>query len=169
MHGIYKKYTIHNKCEEVPELDYDDGLKFIYFNTKGQKGGSQAIKNMLTYFQNSDSKNVVDDATRMIDSYVSRVKNLPEVEAGYMTLGDWIDDIIDDAKKELREEMKEEVREEIRGNVKDSVKLADIKILIETVHKYHDTKENAVIMIQENFPEYADQAQELIEKYWKEI
>ncbi|MCM1126047.1 MAG: hypothetical protein NC429_06195 [Lachnospiraceae bacterium] len=137
----YMMYTIHNKCEEVPELDYDDGLKFIYFNTKGQKGGSQAIKNMLTYFQNSDSKNVVDDATRMIDSYVSRVKNLPEVEAGYMTLGDWV----------------------------DYMKLEDIKILIETIHEYHGTKENAVIKIQEKFPEYADQAEEFVEKYWKEI
>ena len=34
---------------------------------------------MLTYIQNSDSKNAVDDATKEMDTYVSRVKNLPEV------------------------------------------------------------------------------------------
>lgn len=43
---------------------------------------------MLIYIQNSESKNAVDEATKKIDFYVSRVKNLPEVEAGYMTLGD---------------------------------------------------------------------------------
>ena len=52
---------------------------------------------MLTYIQNSDSKNAVDDATRMMDSYVEKVKNLPEVEAGFMTLGDWIDSIVEEA------------------------------------------------------------------------
>ena len=95
-------YRIHNTCDEIPELEYDDGLEFIYFNTKGQKGGSQAIKNMLTYIQNSDSINAVDDATRMIDSYVKKVKNLPEVEAGFMTLGDWVDGIVENAVVKLR-------------------------------------------------------------------
>ena len=98
-------------------MEYDDGLKFLYFYTKGKKGGSQAIKNMLTYIQNSDRKNAVDDATRMMDSYVEKVKNLPEVEAGYMTLGDWIDSIKEDMAEEIREEIKEEVREEVKKEV----------------------------------------------------
>ncbi|MCM1122218.1 MAG: hypothetical protein NC416_06525 [Eubacterium sp.] len=200
----YMMYTIHNKCDEVPKLDYDDGLKFVYFNTKGQKGGSQAIKNMLTYFQNSDSKNVVDDATRIMDSYVSRVKNLPEVEAGYMTLGDWADDLEEEiregvreevketVKEEIREEVKAEVKEEVKAEVKEEVKaevkeeikaevkeeikaeiqnamnLEYIKILIETVHEYRGTKENAAAKIREKFPEYTNQAEELVEKYWME-
>ena len=45
----YMMYTIHNQCEEVPELEYEDGLNFIYFNTKGTKGGTSAIKNLLNY------------------------------------------------------------------------------------------------------------------------
>lgn len=144
----YMMYTVRNKCEEVPEMEYDDGLQFVYFNTKGQKGGSQAIKNMLTYIQDSDSKNAVDDATRMMDSYVTKVKNLPEVEAGYMTLGDWIDGIKEDIKEEIKEE--------------------DIRIVIETFQEYHDTKENAVIKLRTKFPEYADKAEMFVEKYWKE-
>lgn len=28
-------YTFQNRCEEVPDLEYDDGLRFVYFNTKG--------------------------------------------------------------------------------------------------------------------------------------
>lgn len=140
----YMMYTVRNRCKEVPDMEYDDGLKFIYFYTKGQKGGSQAIKNMLTYFQNSDSKNVVDEATRTIDSYVSRIKSLPEVEAGYMTLGDWVD--------ALKEELKEE----------------DIIIAIDMLQEYHETKENAVMKLREKFPEYAERVEELVERHWKE-
>ena len=76
---------------------------------------------MLTYSQNSESKNAVDEATKKINFYVSRVKNLPEVEAGYMTLGDWIDSIKEDMAEEIREEIKEEVKEEVREEVKKEV------------------------------------------------
>ena len=152
----YMMYTVRNKCEEVPELDYDDGLQFIYFYTKGEKGGSQTIKNMLTYIQNSDSKNAVDDATRMIDSYVKKVKNLPEVEAGYMTLGDWIDGI------------KEEMAEDIRKEVTEEVTERTIKSVVEMLQEYCDTKEDIIIKIQTKFPECAGQAEELVRKYWRD-
>jgi len=176
----YMMYTVHNKCEEVPKLGYDDGLRFIYFNTKGRKGGSRAIKNMLTYIQDSDSRNAVDDATRMINSYVDRVKSLPEVEAGYMTLGDWADslkeemrkDLWEEIRKDLWEEMKEEVRAEVKTEVKEEVKeeirKEDIKIFIEMVQEYHDTKGNAVIKLRAMYPKYAEQAEALVEEYWKE-
>lgn len=36
----YMVYHVHNTCEEVPEMVYEDGLEFYYFNTKGEKGGS---------------------------------------------------------------------------------------------------------------------------------
>ena len=31
----YMMYTIKNSCVEEPELEYEDGLRFVYFNTKG--------------------------------------------------------------------------------------------------------------------------------------
>ena len=34
----YMMYTIHNKCEEVPDMQYNDGLQFIYFYTEGIYG-----------------------------------------------------------------------------------------------------------------------------------
>ncbi|MDE6963005.1 MAG: hypothetical protein K2P30_05185 [Lachnospiraceae bacterium] len=152
----YMMYTVRNKCEEIPDMEYDDGLQFIYFNTKGQKGGSQAIKNMLKYIQNSDSKNAVDDATRKIDYYVRKVKNLPEVEAGYMTLGDWIDSIVDSVKEDTAKEITNKVKEE------------NIKVVVEILKELHETKDNAVLKIRSKFPEFANQAEELVEKYWKE-
>lgn len=117
-----------------------------------QKGGSQAIKNMLTYIQNSDSKNAVDDATRMMDSYVEKVKNLPEVEAGFMTLGDWIDSIVEEAVEEVTKEVREQ----------------DMKIIVEMLQEYNATKENAVIKLQAKFPQNAGLAAEIVEKYWQE-
>lgn len=29
----YMMYTVQNQCVEIPQLEYDDGLQFIYFNT----------------------------------------------------------------------------------------------------------------------------------------
>lgn len=180
----YMMYTVRNRCVEVPELEYDDGLQFIYFYTKGQKGGSQAIKNMLTYIQNSDSKNAVDEATRKMDSYVMKVKNLPEVEAGYMTLGDWIDIISEDIREDMREEVTKEVMEAVtkevteavtkevtetvKKEVMEEVTEKNMKAFIEMIQEYHDTKDNAADKLRSKFPEYADRAEELVEKYWQD-
>ncbi|MCR4792261.1 MAG: hypothetical protein K5871_05895 [Lachnospiraceae bacterium] len=87
----YMLYTIHNKCEEIPDLDYGDGLTFLYFYTKGQKGGSDSIRNMLKYLQNSRNNSAVDDATKEVDRYVTNVRRDPEIRGNYMTLGDRID------------------------------------------------------------------------------
>lgn len=190
----YMMYTFHNRCEEISDLEYDDGLQFIYYYTKGHKGGSQKIKNMLTYFQNSNSENAVDEATREIDSYVSKVKHLPEVEAGYMTLGDWIDaiveDAVEDAKKEMRDELREEVIKEVREEVSQEVREEvsqevrkemsqevekvskeiteqNIQIVVEMLQEYNDTPEDAIIKLRTKFPDYAGQAEEFVEKYWK--
>lgn len=129
-----------------------------------QKGGSQAIKNMLTYIQNSDRKNAVDDATRMMDSYVEKVKNLPEVEAGFMTLGDWIDSIVEEAVEEAKRDMREEMAEEVTKEVREQ----DMKIIVEMLQEYNATKENAVIKLQAKFPQNAGLAAEIVEKYWQE-
>jgi hypothetical protein len=34
----YMVYTFRERFEEVPELEYHDGLCHIFFNTRGQKG-----------------------------------------------------------------------------------------------------------------------------------
>lgn len=177
----YMMYTVRNQCAEVPDLEYNDGLQFIYFYTKGQKGGSQAIKNMLTYLQNSDSKNAVDDATRIIDSYVKTVKKLPEVEAGYMTLGDWMDEIEEEIREsvleefrdqmELRDKREQEVREELaqelREKLAQELREEHIKVFIETLQKYCDSKQEVEAELQEKYPAYADRAAELVERYWQ--
>ncbi|MBD5513936.1 MAG: hypothetical protein HDR06_04585 [Lachnospiraceae bacterium] len=134
-----------------------------------------------------------------MDSYVMKVKNLPEVEAGYMTLGDWIDIISEDIREDMREEVTKEVREEVTKEVREEVTEAvtkevtkevteavtkevtetvteevtkeiiekNMKAFIKMFQEYHDTKENAVDKLRNIFPEYADQAEEMTEKYWQ--
>lgn len=96
----YMMYTVRNRCEEVPEMEYSDGLRFIYFYSKGTKGGSEAIKAMLKYLENSVAENAADDATREIHRYISRVKEHPEVRMGYMKF----EEIIASERKEAAEE-----------------------------------------------------------------
>ncbi len=54
----YMMYTIQNKCKELPQLEYEDGLMFIYFNTTGTKGGNSSIKALLNFIQKSKIENV---------------------------------------------------------------------------------------------------------------
>jgi predicted transposase/invertase (TIGR01784 family) len=96
----YMMYRIRNQCIEVTDLCYDDGLEFIYFYTGGHKGGSETIKAMLRYLQDSNRQNVTDETTKQINSIVEQVRALPEVRNEYMTLGD----IIDYEREEAAEE-----------------------------------------------------------------
>ena len=83
-------YTVRNKCDEEPNLEYEDGLKFCYFYTGGKQGGNVALKAMLTYMQDSREENVTDEATAELHDYVSRAKVMPEVKNAYMKLEEFI-------------------------------------------------------------------------------
>ncbi len=87
----YMLYTFRNACEEVPDIKCEDGLRYLYFNTKGRKGGSEAIRNMLEYMQNSRKTAAVDSATTEVDKYVSNVRLDPEIRGKYMTFGEKLD------------------------------------------------------------------------------
>ncbi|MBR3102583.1 MAG: hypothetical protein IKH46_02045 [Lachnospiraceae bacterium] len=95
-------YTFREKCEEIPGLPYEDGLCFIYFNTTGKKGGSQSIKNMLHFIENSDETAAVDTETQELEQYIRKVKLDPEVRRELVTFGDYID-------RERREEKIEDI------------------------------------------------------------
>lgn len=106
----YMMYTVKNACVEIPELHYEDGVQFVYFNTRGRRGGSEAIQSMLTYMQESNAEHVVDEATKEVHSYVSRIKNMEEVREGYMTFGDLIDMEREEAAKEAADTATQKTR-----------------------------------------------------------
>ncbi len=86
----------------------------------------------------------------MMDSW--KVRSLPELEAGYMTYGDLMDEI----KEEGIEEGRKEGREEVIG------------LLVEVLQETGFTKEAAAAKLKEKYPDYADMAKELVDKYWKQ-
>lgn len=67
-------------------FEKNNGLEYIYFNTKGRKGGSPEIQRMLRYIENSTEENVKDEAVRSIHRHVEWMKLQPEVKEEYM---DW--------------------------------------------------------------------------------
>lgn len=96
----YMKYCVHNCCEEVPDAPYDDGLTFLYFNTKGAKGGDEIIHSVLNYLQDSRKENVVNEETRKLHAMVEQVKKKPEVRLAYMRF----DEVLYWEKKESHEQ-----------------------------------------------------------------
>lgn len=101
----YMMYRIRNHCEEVAELEYNDGLEFVYFYAGGKKGGNQSIKAMLTYLRESREENAVDEATREVHRIVEQVKSLTEVRQEYMTFDDYIYYERRDAAQEATQEV----------------------------------------------------------------
>ncbi len=83
-------YTVQNCCMELPDMHYDDGLQFLYFYTSGTKGGNADIKVMLDYFKHSTINNTVNEATREIHEYISKVKISPEAEVAFMKYDDLV-------------------------------------------------------------------------------
>lgn len=80
----YMMYTVQNQCKEISELEYEDGLMFIYFNTTGTKGGNSSMKALLNFIQNSTISNVTDEVTQKLHDCISRVKISPELRMEYM-------------------------------------------------------------------------------------
>lgn len=104
----YMKYCVHNHCEEVPDAPYDDGLTFLYFNTKGTRGGNEVIHSVLNYLQDSRKENVVNEETRKLHAMVEQVKKKPEVRLAYMRF----DEVLYWEKKESHEQGHTEGQEE---------------------------------------------------------
>lgn len=111
-------YTFRTVCDEDSSIAYDDGVKWIYFNTKGKKGGSKSIHNMLEYIQDSSSKSVVDDATAELDGYINKVKTDPEIRRNIMTFGNLIDK---EVKKAVESEVAEAVKNTVKENTRDNI------------------------------------------------
>ena len=78
-------YTISNKCEEVPEMPYDDGAKTLFLYTKGTEGNPpEALKQLLHYMEDTRAENAVTPELRELHEMVTQVKCDKEVGLAYM-------------------------------------------------------------------------------------
>ena len=64
---------------------------FIYFNASGKKGGSIAIRELLSYLNCSNIEHVTNDDISHIHSYVTTVKESGKARDDFMTIGDLLD------------------------------------------------------------------------------
>ncbi|MCM1025548.1 MAG: hypothetical protein NC432_03895 [Roseburia sp.] len=140
-------YTIRNGCEEEESLEYPDGLQFIYFYTEGKKGGREELATLLRYFRQSTEENAVDDVTRELHGYVSRVKAKPEVRDKFMDFEEYIWYLKKDFRKEMEEEVRKEMTERIERETAERVER-------ETAER--TARENTVENILELLEEYGE-------------
>lgn len=102
----FMAYHIRNRCVEVPDLDYQDGLEYIYYYTKGTKGGSPEIKALLKYLEESTEENATGEVLKGLHSHIQKVKMQPEVREEFMR---W-DEMIYYERQEAAEKASEEAR-----------------------------------------------------------
>lgn len=80
-------YTVRRRCDEVPEMEFDDGAKTLFLYTKGIGDGcSQELKEFLRYMEDSKIENVTNKQLGEIHKIVETVKQDAEVTKGYMKL-----------------------------------------------------------------------------------
>ena len=78
-------YTIKNKCLEEPELPYNDDTETWVLYTRGKKGNiSKSLRPMLSYMENTNQSNAINEDLREIQLMVDQVKHDGEVSLQYM-------------------------------------------------------------------------------------
>ena len=78
-------YTIRNMCEEIPEMEYDDGLRTVFLNTKGDGAGvPEELVALLRFLDDTREVNAVNDVLRELLEMVRVVKDDGKVTVAYM-------------------------------------------------------------------------------------
>ena len=83
-------YTVKNMVAEENHIVYNDGIIKLFLYTKGTKGGSKELKNLLTYMEHTTAENAVDKDLQEIQGIVENVKSKDNLGGRYMTLQEMI-------------------------------------------------------------------------------
>ena len=79
----YMLYHIQNSCREIPELDYPDGLQYLYFNTQGTKGGNPELRLLLDFMQESTEANARTPLLQALYRHVYTLRQRPDLYINY--------------------------------------------------------------------------------------
>lgn len=94
-------YTIHNMCEEVPSLPYNDGARTIFLYTKGTEGNPpEALRQLLHYMENTTDENAINSSLQDLNQMVKQVKHDKEVSLNYMKVAEREEMLIKQGRKE---------------------------------------------------------------------
>lgn len=92
-------YTVKNIVTENNQLVYNDGVTKIFLYTKGTKGGSKELKELLTFLENPIYDNAMDEELLQILNIVDSIKGNSKERGRYMGLMGYLDYEIRDARK----------------------------------------------------------------------
>ena len=79
-------YHVKNIVEEIPEIDYNDGIRKIFLYTDGEAGGSDELKRLLLYIKQSSYENVTDSRLERLHHGVEEIKNNSVIGVKYMRM-----------------------------------------------------------------------------------
>lgn len=143
-------YTVKNVVAENEKLSYNDGVCKIFLYTRGNKGGSTTLKNLLTYMEDTRKENAVDEELLQIQSIVDEVKCSDEERKRYMNLFG----VIDYEKRDSFEAGHElGVQEGVRG-------------IISTCKAFGTDRARAKEELQKNFDLTEEKIEEFLKLYW---
>lgn len=120
-------YTIRSKCEELPDMPYDDGARTLFLYTGGSKGNiSQELRDLLKYMEKTTEENATSATLRKIQKMVQQVKQDKGVTLEYMKIFEREEMLLEQGREEGRQEGRQEGRKEERANTEREKKRADI-------------------------------------------
>jgi len=152
-------YTVKNMVVENNHLVYNDGVTKIFLYTKGTKGGSKELKELLTFMENTSSDNAVDEELAKIQRIVDKVKSRSDVKERYMTL----QEVIDYEKRDSYEEGVEIGRAE---GIAEGIAVGIIQGTISTYKSFGQDITQAKVHLINQFQLTKEKADEYINLYW---
>lgn len=149
-------YTVKNMVVENNELIYNDGVIKFFLYTKGKIGGSEQLKSLLTYFEETTQENAVDAELEEIQRIVGNIKHSHETEDHYMTLQEIIDYEKDYSFNDgLQTGVQQGIQQGIQG-------------IVRTCQNLDQTKEKTKETLIKEFDITKEEAGEYISLYWEE-
>lgn len=128
-------YHVKNIVEEIPEMNYNDGIRKVFLYTDGKYGGSEELKKLLSYIKQSNYDNVSDTQLEKLHQGVEGIKNNSAIGVKYMQM--W--EVVELEKKESRED-----------GIKEGKTISIIKILEELGTIPEDLKQTIALQKDDN-------------------
>lgn len=117
-------YSVKNTMEESTEIDYNDGVRKLFLYTRGKKGGTETLRNLLTYLENSLEENAVDEELKKLHTNVERLKCSKEVGVKYMQM-----------QEVIRYKVEEEVEEILAQKIPEIIASTTASVTASTEHQ----------------------------------
>lgn len=175
--GIRMIYTVKNAVAENDQIVYNDGVTKVFLYTHGKIGGSDSLKALLDFMENTNRSHAVDEELSKIMNVVDNVKSSPEEKKRYMGIMGMFEYEIRDAKLEARQEalqeghqagLREGRQEGLREGHQAGLREGEIAGSIRAYHSLNIDKEIIRAKIKEQFLLDEEQAEQYLTLYWND-